>query len=225
MSLSPPVVLFDLDGTLVDTAPDLGAAMNHVLATLDIAPLKIEYVRKSIGYGARVMIERGLALNDASASSEELDSLVDDFLVHYRRNIAANSRPYPGAMAAVSRLKEAGAKVAICTNKFEAMSLALLEELNILGEFSMVAGSDTHPMRKPAPGHLTLTVEQIGCDPSRAIMVGDSITDVNAARNAKMPIVGVSFGYTDTPMAQLEPDVLIDHMDELWPAAQHLLKL
>ncbi len=225
MSQSPPVILFDLDGTLIDTAPDLGAALNRVLAERELPPVSTELVRNSIGRGARVLIERGMVIGGQTPGSAELDALVVRFLEHYRRDIAVHSKPYPGAMNAVTRLKEAGAKVAICTNKMEAMSLALLEELNILEEFEVVAGADTHPVRKPDPGHLTLTIEKLGCDPARAIMVGDSITDVEAARSASIPVVGVSFGYTETPMAELNPDILIDHLDDLWPAAQKLLRL
>lgn len=225
MSQYPPVVLFDLDGTLIDTAPDLGRALNKVLAERDVPPISIDLVRNAIGRGGRVLIERGLAFHGQAVTAEELDSLVASFLRHYRNDIATDSRPYPGAMAAVEKLKTAGASVAICTNKFEEMSLALLEELGILNEFAFVAGADTHPVRKPDAGHLTLTIEKIGANPSRAIMVGDSITDVDAARNAGMPVVGVSFGYTETPMSELDPDFLIHHMDELWPVARRVLNL
>jgi len=220
-----PAILFDLDGTLIDTAPDLGLALNRVLAQRDLAPVSVDQVRSVIGRGARVMIEQALKLHGHPAGEDELDALVADFLEHYRRDIATHSQLYPGAMDAVAQLKDAGARVAICTNKFEDMSLALLEELNILHEFEMVAGSDTHPVRKPDAGHLTLTLAKIGGDPDRAVMVGDSITDISAARNAGLPVVGVSFGYTETPMAELEPDILIDHMDELPLAAQRLIAL
>ncbi|MBZ0218257.1 MAG: phosphoglycolate phosphatase [Fimbriimonadaceae bacterium] len=225
MASSPPVILFDLDGTLIDTAADLGVALNKVLAEKDVPPISMDLVRNAIGRGGRVLIERGLALNGQQVSKDELDRLVSRFLDHYRKDIAVHSKPYPGAMEAVERLKDAGATVAICTNKMEDMSLALLAELGILDRFAMVAGADTHPVRKPDAGHLTLTIKKIGGDPARVFMVGDSITDIHAARNAVMPVVGVSFGYTETPMTDLDPDFLIDHMDELWPVARQILKL
>ncbi len=225
MPANSPAVLFDLDGTLIDTAPDLGRALNKVLAEKDISPISIDLVRNTIGRGGRALIEHGLALNGQEVSAEELDSLVASFLTHYRNDIARDSRPYPGAMEVIKRLKHAGASVAICTNKFEDMTLSLLDQLGIIDEFAFIAGADTHPVRKPDAGHLTLTLEKIGADPTRAIMVGDSITDVDAARNAGLPVVGVSFGYTETPMKDLGPDHLIDHMDELWLIARDILNL
>ncbi len=225
MKAPAPIALFDLDGTLVDTAGDLTEALNVALAAGNAAQVSVDQVRSMIGQGARRLIERGFALSKTDHSKAELDDLVRIFLDHYRANINNHSVFYPDALAMLDRLEDAGVRLAICTNKPEAMAVALMDSLGHGSRFAMIAGGDTHPVNKPDPGHLTLTVDTIGGDPERVVMVGDSFADVEAARRAGYPCIGVSFGYTDTPMRELGPDFVIDTLSEIWPHAQQLLKL
>ena len=225
MSAPAPIALFDLDGTLVDTAGDLTAALNVALAAGNAEQVSIDQVRNMLGMGARKLIERGFSLSKADHSTAELEELVGIFLTHYRANIDAHSVFYPNALTMLDQLEDAGVRLAICTNKPEALAIALMDSLGHRARFAMIAGADTHPVNKPEPGHLTLTVEDIGGDPDRVLMVGDSFADVEAARRAGYPCIGVSFGYTNTPMHKLGPDFVIDNLDEIWPHAQQLLKL
>ncbi len=225
MPTPKPIILFDLDGTLVDTAPDLTAALNVSLVAGGAEQVSVDHVRNTIGMGARKLIERGLALSDQTADETELDKLIEVFLEYYRANIDTHSAFYPGALVLMDKLDAADILFAICTNKREAMALRLMEALGHKDRFAMIAGVDTHPVNKPDPGHLILTVEQTGADPNRVIMVGDSFADVESARRAGYPSIGVSFGYTNTPMRELEPDFVIDHLGEIWPHAQQLLEI
>jgi phosphoglycolate phosphatase len=224
MSL-PPIVVFDLDGTLADTAPDLMATLNFVLAREGLPALPVDKARSLIGAGARALLKRGFAENGRELSAARLDALFGDFLDHYRANIAVASRMFDGVAAALDNLESAGCVFAVCTNKREEFALSLLDELDARHRFRFIAGQDTFDVFKPAPRHLTETIRLAGGDPARALMVGDSRTDVDTARAARVPVVGVSFGYTDIPMAELSPDALIHHFDELPAAALPLLKL
>lgn len=221
----PPIALFDLDGTLVDTAGDLTVALNVALEAGKAEQVSVDQVRSMIGQGARKLIERGFALSKIDHTGAELDALVAVFLDHYRANIDTHSVFYPNTLAMLDQLEDAGVRLAICTNKPEAMAIALMDSLGHGQRFARIAGGDTHPVNKPQPGHLTLTVDEIGGDPDRVVMVGDSFADVEAARRAGYPCIGVSFGYTDTPMHKLGPDFIVDNLDEIWPHAQQLLKL
>lgn len=214
----PLTVVFDLDGTLVDTAPDLTATMNEVLAELGRPPLAVDSVRLMVGRGARLLISRGLAASGDPVGEAELDRLVERFLIRYETRIAEASRPFPGLEDALNALSGQGAVAAVCTNKPERLSLLLLEALGLASRFSAVVGGDSLDVRKPDPRHLVATIERAGGIAAQAVMVGDSATDRDAARAAGVPFVGVSFGYTETPMAELGPDILIDEFSEL-PAA------
>ncbi len=225
MTVPVPTVLFDLDGTLVDTAGDLTEALNVSLDAGNAEPVSVDQVRTMIGQGARKLIQRGFALAKLDFSADELDNLVGIFMNHYRANINNHSVFYPAALEILDQLEEAGVRIAICTNKSEAMAITLMDSLGHRDRFAMIAGGDTHAVNKPDPGHLTLTVEAIGGDPERVVMIGDSFADVEAARRAGYPCIGVSFGYTDTPMRELGPDFVIDTLSEIWPHAQQLLKL
>ena len=218
-----PVILFDLDGTLADTAPDLAATLNVVLAEVGAKPVAIDDVRHMVGHGARRLIESSLDVDGHRLDAAELDRLAALFVAHYRDNIAVESRPFPGVENALRALKNAGAKLAVCTNKFEALSIDLLRALNLDAYFDVIAGSDTFPVRKPDPGHLLMAVDRLAGDPAHAVMVGDSETDVRAARAARIPIIGVTFGYTPTPIETFKPDALISHFDALIPALRPFL--
>jgi phosphoglycolate phosphatase len=221
----PPIVVFDLDGTLADTAPDLMGTLNVILSREGLPELPLDKARALIGAGARALLKRGFAENGRDLAPAKLDALFGDFLEHYRDNIAVRSRMFDGVGAALDRLETAGCVFAVCTNKREEFAVALLDELQARHRFRFVAGQDTFDVFKPEPRHLTETILRAGGDPARALMVGDSRTDVDTARAARLPVVGVSFGYTDIPMADLSPDALIHHFDELPAAAMPLLRL
>lgn len=216
-------LVFDLDGTLVDTAPDLVGATNHVLATLGLAPLAMGQLRPWISFGARRMIVEALSASRRPAPDAEIDRLLDAFLAHYVDNIAATSRPFTGAVAALERYRDNGARLAVCTNKREALALKLLDVLALSPMFAAIAGRDTFPVFKPHPDHLRGTVRRAGGNETKAIMIGDSGVDIATARAAGIPVVGVSFGYTDIPIRELGPDVTIDHFDDLDAALAKLL--
>ena len=210
--LKDTTIVFDLDGTLVDTAPDLTNALNHALARAGQAPVSAGTVRSLVGQGARVMIEEGLR---RAGVAGDLDALLGDFLIHYEANIAAESRPFPGAVAALDRLEREGARLAVCTNKRESLSRRLLQELDLYRYFGAIAGRDTFPVAKPDPGHLTGAIRLAGGDPTRAVMVGDSSIDLMAAKAASVPMVMVSFGYAGEAVPGITPEAVIGHFDEL----------
>jgi phosphoglycolate phosphatase len=213
-------IVFDLDGTLVDTAPDLTNTLNAVLARRGHAPVSIDDIRDCVGSGARVMIERALARTGAQG---DVDRMLDEFLVHYAANIARESRLYPGAQAALDRLAGQGATLAICTNKREDLSRRLLQELEIDHYFAALAGRDTFPVAKPHPGHLTGVIALAGGDPARSLMVGDSDIDLRAAAAASIPVILVSFGYGPAPVDRSAVGAIIDRFDELEARAAGLL--
>ncbi len=212
----PQTIVFDLDGTLVDTAPDLAGAMNHVLAHFGRAAVSIDAVRDMVGHGARRTIERGLALTGGGS-----DAMVDDgvpvFLEYYAEHVADASQPWPGVEAALDALLAAGSRLAICTNKPAALSAALVSALGWEGRFVANLGGDSLAVRKPDPAHVLATLDAAGGHVGHAAFVGDSIVDVEAAKAAGMPVVAVSFGYSDRPVQQLGADALIDHYDGLLP--------
>lgn len=215
LMMAGPLLVFDLDGTLVDTAPDLLATLDRVLAEAGFACVPHAATRGMIGHGARRMIERALAAQNIAVPRDDLEALFRRFLVHYEAHICDMSRPYPGALEALDRFAAAGWRFAICTNKHEAMSRLLLRALSLDGRFAAIAGGDTFGVSKPHAGHLLQTIARAGHHRHEAVMVGDGKTDVDAARAADVPIVGLTFGYTPVPMCDLEPDILLDHFDDL----------
>jgi phosphoglycolate phosphatase len=219
--LRDATIVFDLDGTLVDTAPDLTNALNDVLTRRGHAAVSIETIRSSVGLGARAMIEDGLR---RARVSDDIDQMLAEFLLHYEDNIAAESRPFPGAVASLESLALAGARLALCTNKRERLTRKLLGALGLEHYFKGVAGRDTFAVAKPDPGHLTQVIALAGGKPARAVMVGDSEVDIRTAQSASVPVVLVSFGYAPAPLHELAPDAVIDHFDELAPQAAALLE-
>lgn len=221
MSLLPATVVFDLDGTLVDTAPDLCAALNHALAALGRPGVPAEDVRHMVGHGARKLLERGLATS-GEATPAIVEAGVPHFLDYYAAHIAVGSRPFDGVEAALDALAAAGTRLAICTNKPVALSRALVSALGWDGRFAANLGFDSVDRPKPDPGHVLAAIAAAGGMPATTIFVGDSITDTTAARAANIPVVAVSFGFSDRPAADLGADALIDHYDELLPALRRL---
>lgn len=215
-------VVFDLDGTLVDTAPDLIDTLNVVFAREGLPPVEYARARNMIGGGARRMIESGLELEGRNASVGEIDRMFADFIAHYAAHIADRSRPFPGLDAALDRLAEEGCRFAVCTNKLERLSRLLLDALSLSGRFAAICGQDTFGIQKPNPQILRRTISAAGGDSARAVMVGDSGTDIDTARAAAIPVVAVDFGYSDPPVTQLRPDRLIGHFNDLAAAVLEL---
>jgi len=213
--MAAPTVVFDLDGTLVDTAPDLVDALNAVFARAGLPPVPFATGRNMIGGGARTMIERGLKAEGRPLVAAEIDTLFRHFIDHYTAHIADRSRPFPGLQAALERLAARGCPLAVCTNKFEALSLRLLVALDLAKHFAAICGPDTFGMQKPDPEMLRQTIVRAGGRADCAVMVGDSATDIDTACAAGIPIVAVEFGYTEIPVAELGPDKIIGHFDEL----------
>jgi phosphoglycolate phosphatase len=222
MSLSR-IVVFDLDGTLVDTAPDLIAALNHVLDREGLPPVPLKSARNMIGAGARKLIERGLELEGRTMTTGDVSRLTKDFIDYYAAHIADASRPFEGLEAALDDLEAQGFRFAVCTNKLEWLSKLLLEKLDLSRRFAAICGADTFGVSKPDPVILQQTVARAGGQLSDTIMVGDAGPDVGVARRAGIPVIGVEFGYTDVPIAELKPDRLIGHMRELPEAVGSLI--
>lgn len=221
--LAGATIVFDLDGTLIETAPDLVGTLNVLLEREGIAPMPMASARKLIGQGARALLSRGFQSAGAPLPEARLNALFEDFLEHYLAHIADESRPFPGLIGAMDLLEAEGARLAVCTNKRTDLSLALLDALSLTQRFAAVVGGDLAPKQKPDASHLLTTIERAGGDPRRAVMVGDSASDAGAARAAGAPLVLVSFGYTEIPAAELGPDELIHHFDDLPPACRRLL--
>ncbi len=210
-----PIVVFDLDGTLVDTAPDLLSSLNHCLECAGLKTAEAAELRRFVGMGGRVMLERAFASQQQILTPERLDELQAVFLDHYGGNMPGQSRPYPGVVAALDRLEAAGFVAAVCTNKYERLSTALIGALDLTPRFAAICGADTFAFRKPDPRHLLETIRMAGGDPARAVMVGDSRTDIDTAKAAGIPVVAVDFGYTDRHVREFAPSRIISHFDEL----------
>lgn len=222
--LAPPIAVFDLDGTLADTAGDLVGTLNVILQQEGLSPLPLERARDMIGAGARALIARGFEAAGRELSPQRLDALFAEFMVHYGENICVRTRLYPGVVRALDRLERAGFLLAVCTNKVEEHSVKLLDKLGIGHRFAANCGRDTFPFFKPDPRHLTLTIERAGGVPERAVMVGDSRTDIATAKAAGIPVIAVPFGYTDVPIRELAPDVVISHFNDLVPAVEGVMR-
>jgi phosphoglycolate phosphatase len=219
----PRIVVFDLDGTLVDTAPDLISALNYVLDREGLPPVPLKSARNMIGAGARKLIERGLEVEGRAMSTGDVDRLTRDFIDYYAAHIADISRPFHGLEGALDDLSARGYRFAVCTNKLEWLSKLLLDRLGMSWRFSAICGADTFGVSKPDPAILRQTIARAGGEPSAAIMVGDAGPDIGVARRAGIPVIGVEFGYTEVPIADLKPDRVISHMRELPAAVESLM--
>jgi phosphoglycolate phosphatase len=217
-------LVFDLDGTLAETAPDLIGALNFVLASEGIEPVPLANARWLLGAGGRALIARGFAEAGRPLDGAKLETLFGRFLGHYNAHIADGSALFPGVVECLDRCAAAGWRLAVCTNKLEQSSHLLLGKLGVADRFAFVCGQDTFGVAKPNPRPLLETIRKVGGRPERAVMVGDSRTDIETARAAGTPVVAVDFGYTDTPVAQLGPDRVISHFDALFAAAGELLR-
>jgi phosphoglycolate phosphatase len=221
--MAAPIVVFDLDGTLVDTAPDLIGTLNIIFARMGLPAVPYAAARNMVGGGARALIERGLAAEGRTVSGAELDRLVGDFIAHYANHIADGSRPFPGLEGALNELASRGCRAAVCTNKLEWLARRLLDILGLSSRFVVICGGDTFQLQKPDPELLRRTIAAAQGSERRAIMVGDSVSDTVMARAAGVPIIGVNYGYSDTPIVELGADRVISGLAELPSAVFELL--
>lgn len=211
------IVGFDLDGTLLDTSGDLAAAVNYAIATVGRPPFPTDAIRPFVGKGAKVMLERALAASggfDEAMLGRTLPVLLD----YYEQNLAIHSVPYPGLIAAMDALEQAGVKLAICTNKAERFTIPLMHQIGLSNRFASIVGGDTLSVTKPDPAPIHEMIKRAGG--GRAIFLGDTINDIAGARNAGIPSVAVSFGFLDGPVEELNADAVIGHFDELLPLLQ-----
>jgi phosphoglycolate phosphatase len=213
-----PTLVFDLDGTLIDTAPDLIETLNVVFAREGLPPVDYATARNLIGGGAKAMIARGLEADGAAVVPAKLEQMFDDFIAYYSAHIADHSQPFPGLIDALDVLAARGCQFAVCTNKLEQLSLLLLGKLKLADRFKAICGQDTFRIQKPDPEILRRTIAAAGGSLQHAIMIGDSATDIRTARAAGIPVVAVDFGYSESPVAEFGPDRVISHFAEL-PAA------
>jgi phosphoglycolate phosphatase len=221
--MAAPTLVFDLDGTLVDTAPDLVGGLNVAMALEGLDPISVQEVRRIVGGGVRVMLARGLEERGHTVPKSRFEELAAAFLAHYEIHIADESRPYPDVAQVLDRLAAAGNTLAVCTNKPEKLSLLLLEALGLRSRFAAICGADTFPVRKPDPLHLIGTIERAGGDVTRAVMIGDSRADRDVARNAKVPCVLLDYGYTDVPAKELGAEAVVSHFKDVPEAVCKLL--
>jgi phosphoglycolate phosphatase len=221
MSTRRSFAIFDLDGTLVDSLPDLLRALNALLAEHGRRPLVVDEVRMMVGDGVHKLVERGFDATGAAAGTR-LDELARRFVDLYEGHTIDHSRPFPGAEQALADLTAAGWTLAVCTNKPYQASVEMLEGLGLARYLKVITGGDSTPYKKPDPRHVLATLESLGATPAQAVFVGDSPNDAEAARAAGLPLVLVTFGYTRVPVTELGADVLIDSLGELSGALERL---
>lgn len=216
-------IAFDLDGTLVDSAPDLVGTLNRLLVEEGLPPVPMSSAQTLIGSGARALLVHGFEAAGASVERAKSEVLFERFLVDYAGHIADGSRPFDGVVETLERLKARGALLVVATNKRSDLSELLLEKLDLTRHFAVVAGPDRVSARKPSGAHLKEAVLKAGGDPARAVMVGDAAPDAEAARDAGMPCILTTFGYTPVPVETLGADVLIDAFEDVEEAVDGLL--
>jgi phosphoglycolate phosphatase len=218
----PRAVVFDLDGTLVDSAPDIMTALNATLAADALAPFDVERVKTMIGGGSRRLIERALAARDQAADISRVDRLVAVFEEIYTDNPCQETQIFPGAVAFIETLAARGVRLGMCTNKPGAVTVRLLEALDLARYFGAVVTGSDGLAKKPDAAMLAATFAKLGCTADEGIMIGDSAADVGCARAAGCPVVLVSFGYTQQPAAALGADAVVDSFDAIQAILQTL---
>jgi phosphoglycolate phosphatase len=228
--LSPPrsatkssTIVLDLDGTIADTAADLIDAAHAALASEGFAKAPAEAVKKGVGYGTKAMLQSALLAMGTEADAGQMERMSAVLAGHYEQNIALQTRLFPGFIAAAELLRQRGAKLALCTNKWERLALRLLSELGIGEFFDAIACRDTFAFHKPDPRHVTELIRLAGGERSAALMVGDSESDVSAARDAGIPVIVTAFGYASVPAHELGADAVLSDFSELPALAAALL--
>src|SRR5215475_3892994 len=210
-----PTIVFDLDGTLIDTAPDLVQTLNVIFAREGLAPLTFEAGRNFVGGGAKAMIIRALEAERRVFPPARIERMFEEFIAHYRDHVAERSRSFPGLADALDALAARNCSLAVCTNKLEHLSVLLLDRFGLADRFVAICGRDTFGVQKPDPEILRRTVAAAGGTMDKAIMVGDSITDIHTARAARIPVIAVEFGYSERPVTEFAPDRTIGHFVQL----------
>ena len=215
LDLTGWTIAFDLDGTLVDTVPDLIGALNAVMAEHNLPPVPVDAARHMVGHGAKALMVKGFAAGGREFPADDGPAMVERFIELYQPIIARQSKPFDGCLEALQTLRDSGATLVVCTNKRTGLSSLLLKALAMDGYFAAVVGADDAPAPKPDARHLLFSIEEADGDPEMALMIGDSRTDVNAAKNAGIPVAVMSFGYSDVPHSELGADAVLDHYDQL----------
>ncbi|WP_417695266.1 phosphoglycolate phosphatase [Roseibium sp.] len=210
-----PVIIFDLDGTLVSSMDDLVVTLNVILTEEGHQAIPPESVQTMIGHGAKVLLQRGLEANGVAWTEDSIAPMYSNFLAHYEAHIADHTRPFPGVVACLERLKARGFRLAVCTNKVERLTMPLLAALELTRHFNAIVGGDSFDKPKPDAAPVLGAIERSGGTKAGSVMVGDSVTDIDAARAAGIPVVAVDFGYTPVPVNELNPDRVISHFDAL----------
>lgn len=226
MSNSSRLLIFDLDGTLVDSHRDLIPALNAATASRGLPPISSDQVGHVVGKGALKMIERAYSFHGqeipGGVGGDVHQELLQLFLDYYDDHIADRTIFFPGVLSALDTLAEAGWQFAVCTNKYERLARKLLSHLGEIERFPVITGGDTFEFKKPDSRHLTETAALAGISPSSCMMVGDSINDIVPAQSANIPVIAVDFGYSDVPVNELKPDRIISHFDEFVDAVEAL---
>ena len=215
-------VIYDLDGTLIDSAKDMQVAVSNVLADHRLPPVSEDDVRIFMGQGSKVTMAKAFAKYGQALDEATLSAVTREFVRYYEADPVSHTSAFAGVSEVVARFEKLGLKQGVCTNKFERPSRMILEHLKLMPPIADLAGADTFPVRKPDPRHILMLVERMGSTPDRAVMVGDSIHDVHAAHGAGLPAVLVSWGYTETPASELGADAVIDRFDALPQALERL---
>ena len=209
------IMIFDLDGTLVDTAPDFRNSVNFMLKHYNEPPVTLEEIRDWVGYGGRELIKRTMIAKQIKFDDDKLDEMLTIFLNHYTENIDDDSKLYNNVKEILNFLKKENIKLSVCTNKDETLSKTLLEKLDVLHLFDYLAGAQTFEKRKPHPMPINKTLEYLNMHKDEAVMIGDSVTDLRAAQGAGIPIVLVDYGYTDNKDIYNEADLVISNFSSL----------
>ena len=208
-------LIFDLDGTLIDSAPDVRASINRVLVGMGRRELTLEETKDMVGWGGRVLAEKALAKTGEAGTSSDIDRTLEGFLTTYAQHPADHSVVYPGVLSMLDEFKAAGVRMGLCTNKPTATTPPVLEALGLSQYFDVVSCGDAVPYKKPDGRHVRLVVEELGATIETTAMVGDSESDITAAIDAGVLSVAVTFGYAHVPCDELGADALIDHFDDL----------
>lgn len=220
MTDNPPDLVFDLDGTLIDSAPDLHAALNRLMETLERRMLDLSEVIPMIGDGVPMLVRR--ALDATGGVPADFDEILGIYLEIYGSAVADLTTIFPGVIETLAILQKSGHRMAVCTNKPEAATHAVLEAMGLAPYFSAIAGGDSLPVRKPDAGHLLGTLQMLGSAPERAVMIGDSHNDIQVAINAKVRSIAVSYGYRRHPVEELGADIIVETFADIPEALARL---
>jgi phosphoglycolate phosphatase len=222
--MTGPALVFDLDGTLVDTAPDLLAALNAVLVREGRRAVDPDDLRHLVGHGARAMLAAAMKMTGVPAPPDRLEGLMDDFIAHYRLHIATESRPFPGVLSTLRALRDGGARLAVLTNKPQELADLLMPAVGLAGHFRAIHGAGKLDVVKPDARVFRHVVDEMGGAGDGAVMIGDSATDVATARAAGVPVILLSYGYTPVPADKLGADRVTDDFTNLPRLVKELLR-